>query len=276
MPRASHLVAAFAVAAIAGVAAPAAAAERLPYENPRAPTKQRVADLLSRMTLEEKVGQMTQTERYQVFDDETPITTYGSRLDPVRRRLDADAERAGGVGRHGRPLPARRARHAPRDPAAVRHRRRARQRQRARRDRLPAQHRPGRDPRSGAGQGDRAHHGDRDARERAAVDVRAVRLRPARRPLGPHLRGLQRGRRPRDQDGDGDRRLPGPPRAARRPRPPARHSQALRGRRRHGVRHRRRRLPDRPGRRDQRAAATSGATRCASTRPQCASTTSAA
>ena len=29
------------------------------------------------MTLEEKVGQMTQTERYQVFDDETPITTLG-------------------------------------------------------------------------------------------------------------------------------------------------------------------------------------------------------
>ena len=35
-----------------------------------------MADLLSRMTLEEKVGQMTQTERYQVFDDETPITTW--------------------------------------------------------------------------------------------------------------------------------------------------------------------------------------------------------
>jgi beta-glucosidase len=35
-----------------------------------------VDDLLSRMTLEEKVGQMTQTERSQVFDDETPITTW--------------------------------------------------------------------------------------------------------------------------------------------------------------------------------------------------------
>ena len=33
----------------------------------------RIDDLLSRMTLEEKVGQMTQTERYQVFDDATPI-----------------------------------------------------------------------------------------------------------------------------------------------------------------------------------------------------------
>jgi beta-glucosidase len=29
------------------------------------------------MTLAEKIGQMTQTERYQVFDDTSPITTYG-------------------------------------------------------------------------------------------------------------------------------------------------------------------------------------------------------
>jgi beta-glucosidase len=55
---------------------PAAAAAELPYEDPRLPVRERVADLMSRMTLEEKVGQMTQTERYQVFDDETPITTW--------------------------------------------------------------------------------------------------------------------------------------------------------------------------------------------------------
>ena len=54
-------------------AAPAAAQE--PYKNPSLRTSERVADLLSRMTLEEKVGQMTQTERYQVFEDETPIET---------------------------------------------------------------------------------------------------------------------------------------------------------------------------------------------------------
>jgi beta-glucosidase len=54
----------------------AAAADRLPYENPRLPVSKRVDDLLSRMTLEEKVGQMTQTERYQVFDDESPIETW--------------------------------------------------------------------------------------------------------------------------------------------------------------------------------------------------------
>jgi beta-glucosidase len=48
----------------------------LPYEDPSLPVTQRVADLLSRMTLEEKVGQMTQTERYQVYNDTTPITTW--------------------------------------------------------------------------------------------------------------------------------------------------------------------------------------------------------
>jgi beta-glucosidase len=57
-------------------AAPPAATEGLPYENPRLPVRERVEDLLSRMTLAEKVGQMTQTERYQVYDDETPITTW--------------------------------------------------------------------------------------------------------------------------------------------------------------------------------------------------------
>ena len=62
-------------------AAPAAAAA--PYENPKLPVSKRVDDLLSRMTLEEKVGQMTQTERLRFEPDadnpgrnETPITTY--------------------------------------------------------------------------------------------------------------------------------------------------------------------------------------------------------
>jgi beta-glucosidase len=49
----------------------------LPYENGRLPVQQRVADLLSRMTLEEKVGQMTQAERASVTDDPTQIATLG-------------------------------------------------------------------------------------------------------------------------------------------------------------------------------------------------------
>jgi beta-glucosidase len=47
-----------------------------PYENPQLPVRERVSDLMSRMTLEDKVGQMTQTERGSVYDDATPITTW--------------------------------------------------------------------------------------------------------------------------------------------------------------------------------------------------------
>jgi len=53
-----------------------APAHGLPYENAKLPVAKRVADLVGRMTLAEKVGQMTQTERAQVYDDPTPITTW--------------------------------------------------------------------------------------------------------------------------------------------------------------------------------------------------------
>jgi beta-glucosidase len=72
--RALLTIAVLAVAA--GPAAAAAGAQDPPYKDPSLSAKKRVDDLLSRMTLEEKVGQMTQTERYQVFDDATPITTW--------------------------------------------------------------------------------------------------------------------------------------------------------------------------------------------------------
>jgi beta-glucosidase len=71
-------IVALAVAALmlAAGAARAPATAVLPYEDASLPTSQRVADLLSRMSLQDKVGQMTQTERYQVFNDTTPITTW--------------------------------------------------------------------------------------------------------------------------------------------------------------------------------------------------------
>ena len=46
------------------------------YLDARQPTHRRVADLLRRMTLEEKVGQMTQTERGAVFDNPSLIAEW--------------------------------------------------------------------------------------------------------------------------------------------------------------------------------------------------------
>jgi beta-glucosidase len=47
------------------------------YLNARAPVQKRVEDLLSRMTLEEKVGQMTQAERQNLTPDASPISQLG-------------------------------------------------------------------------------------------------------------------------------------------------------------------------------------------------------
>lgn len=46
------------------------------YKNAKLPVPQRVADLLKRMTLEEKVGQMTQAERASIDADPTLISTW--------------------------------------------------------------------------------------------------------------------------------------------------------------------------------------------------------
>ena len=46
-----------------GVSDASAASTTAAYQNAKLPVKQRVRDLLGRMTLEEKVGQMTQAER---------------------------------------------------------------------------------------------------------------------------------------------------------------------------------------------------------------------
>src|SRR4051812_22966982 len=71
-------VAAAAAGVAVAVAAPSAApgADVLPYEDPSQPVSVRVADLLSRMTLEEKVGQMTQAERGAVDADASRVTDW--------------------------------------------------------------------------------------------------------------------------------------------------------------------------------------------------------
>ncbi|MDR7383024.1 glycoside hydrolase family 3 N-terminal domain-containing protein [Promicromonospora iranensis] len=52
-------------------------AHGLPYLDERLPTEKRVADLLSRMTLKEKAGQMTQAERGNVAGDPAVVTELG-------------------------------------------------------------------------------------------------------------------------------------------------------------------------------------------------------
>jgi beta-glucosidase len=51
-------------------------AHGLPYLDRRRPVSARVRDLVGRMTLEEKVGQMTQAERGAVFDNQDRITQW--------------------------------------------------------------------------------------------------------------------------------------------------------------------------------------------------------
>ncbi|HEY0447813.1 glycoside hydrolase family 3 protein [Actinophytocola sp.] len=76
-PRlAGVLLAAAALAAVA-VAPAQASGAAAPYLNPRLPVDQRVHDLLGRMTLEEKVGQLTQAERGAIDADQGQITSLG-------------------------------------------------------------------------------------------------------------------------------------------------------------------------------------------------------
>ncbi|GAA2019450.1 glycoside hydrolase family 3 protein [Nocardioides kribbensis] len=60
-----------------GASSAPASDEVLPYLDPSLPVAERVADLLGRMTLAEKIGQMTQAERLDVAADPTLVTEYG-------------------------------------------------------------------------------------------------------------------------------------------------------------------------------------------------------
>ncbi|WP_243719634.1 glycoside hydrolase family 3 N-terminal domain-containing protein [Actinomadura sp. KC06] len=67
------------IAALPSVIAaqPATADDRPAYLDPRLPVPERVDDLLRRMTLQEKIGQMTQAERVAVDGDRDQITKLG-------------------------------------------------------------------------------------------------------------------------------------------------------------------------------------------------------
>jgi beta-glucosidase len=77
--RRSALLAALAATALAAVLLQTQTAadgdEVPPYQDPHLPVATRVADLLGRMSLAEKIGQMTQAERVDIDADPTLITT---------------------------------------------------------------------------------------------------------------------------------------------------------------------------------------------------------
>ncbi len=73
-----------------------AATAALPYQDPALPVADRVTDLLARMTVDDKVGQMTQAERARVSAGRHHRVP--ARLGALRRRLGAGAEHP---GRHG-------------------------------------------------------------------------------------------------------------------------------------------------------------------------------
>ncbi|NJP45102.1 beta-glucosidase [Streptomyces sp. PRB2-1] len=65
-----------AVHATAATSQPGAQAAGLPYQDPSLPVAQRVDDLLSRMSLDEKIGQMTQVDRTALTSAPNDLATY--------------------------------------------------------------------------------------------------------------------------------------------------------------------------------------------------------
>ncbi|MEV4178635.1 glycoside hydrolase family 3 N-terminal domain-containing protein [Nonomuraea sp. NPDC049709] len=72
--------AALALVAASLVAPPATAMAAFPYQDPALPVPTRVADLMSRMSQDEKLGQMTQAERGSVSDSDITAYRLGSVL----------------------------------------------------------------------------------------------------------------------------------------------------------------------------------------------------
>src|SRR6185295_13917522 len=73
-------LAAIAAAALVLLAAPLAGAQTPPYKDPSLPVATRVNDLLGRMSLDEKIGQMTQAERGAVTNAQITQFRLGSLL----------------------------------------------------------------------------------------------------------------------------------------------------------------------------------------------------
>ena len=78
------------------------------WRNPTAPVEDRVEALLAEMTLDEKIGQMTQIEKDSIDPATSP--TLAARLRPERRRRYPVPNDPAGLVRDGRRVPAGRAR----------------------------------------------------------------------------------------------------------------------------------------------------------------------
>jgi beta-glucosidase len=79
----THLVRSLAIVAgviAAPLAIPSAGAQTLPYQDPSLPVATRVNDLLGRMSLDEKIGQMTQAERLAISNAQITQFRIGSIL----------------------------------------------------------------------------------------------------------------------------------------------------------------------------------------------------
>ena len=103
---------------------------------------------LKAMTLDEKIGQMTQAD-LKAVSDKADVAKYAPRLDPQRRRFRPRRHLRPGLGEDPRRAPVLGAQEPAQDPDHLRDRRRPRAQQCRRGRRLPAQHRPGSDARPG-------------------------------------------------------------------------------------------------------------------------------
>src|SRR5215213_6857108 len=199
------------VGVMAALSAAGAGTAARPWMDRSLTPQARAERLLAAMTLEEKVGQMTQAERGPVSDDPSLVATWrlrsvlsGGGSTPADNTpegwadmVDAFQAQAVRQTRAG-------------DPAHLRRRLRPRPRQPGRGDRVPPQHRARRHPRPPAGRAGRARDRRRDPGHRPPVGVRSLRVRGQGPALGPDLRELRRGPGAGHQDGDGHRRIPGP------------------------------------------------------------------
>jgi beta-glucosidase len=86
-PAATAVACLLVAAAFLTTTVAAAAKEYVKYKDPKQPINERVQDLLSRMTLEEKIGQMSQIERANATTEVIEKYFVGEPPPPARRLL---------------------------------------------------------------------------------------------------------------------------------------------------------------------------------------------